>query len=228
MSWVAILSYIISAYARLLRQGDQHRGRAVVDKRWCILTDALPHELTVGGEEFPIDVRTSTAPSTACRKLREDIPEEAKLSLPAQAPPDCRTPLMLWIRPWDTSQALLLKKEPKRGKPDFDYFQDAELISAAFPAGIRPRIGRADRMHWWRFLSLLGGASSSTRFMEVVGIRTMEIDPKESAESKAKKRKAKKAVAEGHPKRRREEERRPSGLQLAGFVRLIWQGYDGQ
>lgn len=165
-----------------------------MDKRWCILTDALPHELTVGGEKFPIDVRTSTA-LNCLRKLREDIPEEAKLSYLLR-----RLGLPNTLDALDTALGYLAgppteEKEPKRGKPDFDYFQDAELISAAFQQAYGLGLDELTQMHWWRFLSLLGGLPSSTRFMEVVGIRTMEIDPKESAESKLKKRKAKKAVA---------------------------------
>lgn len=165
-----------------------------MDKRWCILTDALPHELTVGGEKFPIDVRTSTA-LNCLRKLREDIPEEAKLSYLLR-----RLGLPNTLDALDTALEYLAgppaeEKEPKRGKPDFDYFQDAELISAAFQQAYGLGLDELTQMHWWRFLSLLGGLPSSTRFMEVVGIRTMEIDPKESAESKSKKRKAKKAVA---------------------------------
>lgn len=165
-----------------------------MDKRWCILTDALPHELTVGKERFPIDVRTSTA-LNCLRKLREDIPEEAKLSYLLR-----RLGLPNTLDALDTALGYLAgppaeEKEPKRGKPDFDYFQDAELISAAFQQAYGLGLDELTQMHWWRFLSLLGGLPSSTRFMEVVGIRTMEIDPKESAESKAKKLKAKKAVA---------------------------------
>ena len=55
-----------------------------MDKRWCILTDALPHELTVGKERFPIDVRTSTA-LNCLRKLRGH-PRRGQALLPAQAP----------------------------------------------------------------------------------------------------------------------------------------------
>ncbi len=186
-----------------------------MDKRWCILTDALPHELTVGGEKFPIDVRTSTA-LNCLRKLREDIPEEAKLSYLLR-----RLGLPNTLDALDTALGYLAgppaeEKEPKRGKPDFDYFQDAELISAAFQQAYGLGLDELTQMHWWRFLSLLGGLPSSTRFMEVVGIRTMEIDPKDSAEEKARKRRMKKAVA---LKDTRTEEERKRDVQN-GFNNL--------
>lgn len=165
-----------------------------MEKRWCILTDKLPLTVRIGDQDYPIDTRTSTA-LNCIRKLREDIPEEAKLSYLLR-----RLGLPNTLDALDTALGYLAgppaeEKEPKRGKPDFDYFQDAELISAAFQQAYGLGLDELTQMHWWRFLSLLGGLPSSTRFMEVVGIRTMEIDPKESAESKAKKRKAKKAVA---------------------------------
>ncbi len=165
-----------------------------MERRWCILTDALPHELIVGEERFPIDVRTSTA-LNCLRKLREDIPEEAKLSYLLR-----RLGLPNTLDALDTALGYLAgppaeEKEPRRGKPDFDYFQDAELISAAFQQAYGIGLNELTQMHWWRFLSLLGGLPSSTRFMEVISIRTMEINPKDSAEEKARKRRMKKAVA---------------------------------
>lgn len=164
-----------------------------MEKRWCILTDRLPTELVGKGESFPLDTRTSTA-LNCLRKLREDIPPELKvgyifkrLGLPEA---DLFSEIMDYLAGPPSDDA-----RESKGPPSFDYFQDSELILAAFQQAYGLDLNAVTNLHWWHFLSLLGGLPSDTRFMEVVNIRTMEIDPKESAESKAKKLKAKKAVA---------------------------------
>lgn len=166
-----------------------------MERRWCLLTDALPQKLSVGGQDFPIDTRTSTA-LNCIRKLREDIPEELKfgyltlrLGLPSTAESVVIALDYLAGPPTDD------EKPSKPGPPSFDYFQDAELIHAAFQQAYGYGLDELTNLHWWRFLSLMEGLPASTRFMEVVSIRTMEIDPKDSAETKAHKRRAKRAVA---------------------------------
>jgi hypothetical protein len=167
-----------------------------MERRWCILTDALPTTLKIGGQDVPIDTRTSTA-LNCIRKMREDIPEEAKLiyltsrlGLPRTAEAVAKAIEYLAGPPADEEKATA------PGPPAFDYFQDADLIYAAFQqAYAMAGYCEITTMHWWRFLALLKGLPSDTRFMEVVSIRTMEIDPKDSAETKARKRRAKRAVA---------------------------------
>lgn len=161
--------------------------------RWCILTDRLPTELVARGESFPLDTRTSTA-LNCLRKLREDIPPELKvgyifkrLGLPEA---DLFSEIMDYLAGPPSDDA-----RESKGPPSFDYFQDSELILAAFQQAYGLDLNAVTNLHWWHFLSLLGGLPSDTRFMEVVNIRTMEIDPKDSAEAKARKRKAKKSVA---------------------------------
>jgi hypothetical protein len=69
------------------------------------------------------------------------------------------------------------------------------LISAAFQQAYGIGLDEITSMHWWRFLGLLEGLPADTRFMEVVSIRTMDINPKDSAEEKRRKRAAKRSVA---------------------------------
>ncbi|MEA5031988.1 MAG: Gp15 family bacteriophage protein [Sphaerochaeta sp.] len=187
-----------------------------MERRWCLLTDALPQALSVGGETFPIDTRTSTA-LNCIRKMREDVPEEAKrvYSLSRLGLPQTIEALevaydYLAGPPSDDEMPTI------PGPPSFDYFQDAKLIGAAFQQAYGLSLDDTTSMHWWRFLSLLEGLPANTRFMEVVGIRTMEIGPKDSAEEKARKRRAKKSVA---LKDTRTEEEKKRDVQ-AGFNSL--------
>ena len=166
-----------------------------MDKRWCILTDKLPLTVRIGDRDYPIDTRTSTA-LNCIRKLREDIAEEVKaiyvlnrMNLAGSVEAFAAIVEFLAGPPADDD------KPSKPGPPSFDYFQDAKLISAAFQQAYGLGLDEITSMHWWRFLSLLEGLPGDTRFMEIVGVRTMEVDPKDSAEAKAKKRKAKLAVA---------------------------------
>jgi hypothetical protein len=166
-----------------------------MERRWCILTDALPQNLSVGGQDFPVDTRTSTA-LNCIRKMREDIPEELKFGY-----------LTLRFGLPSTAEAVVIAldylagppsdddKPSKPGPPAFDYFQDAKLISAAFQQAYGIGLDEITSMHWWRFLGLLEGLPADTRFMEVVSIRTMDINPKDSAEEKRRKRAAKRSVA---------------------------------
>lgn len=166
-----------------------------MEKRWCILTDKLPLTVRIGDQDYPIDTRTSTA-LNCIRKLREDIPEEAKaiyvlarMGLSGSVEAFAAIVDFLAGPPADDD------KQHVPGPPSFDYFQDAKLISAAFQQAYGLGLDEITSMHWWRFLSLLEGIPGDTRFMEIIGVRTMEINPKDSAETKAKKRKAKLAVA---------------------------------
>ncbi len=159
-----------------------------------MLTDALPQKLTVDGEDHPIDVRTSTA-LNCIRKMREDIPEELVISYVCS-----RLGLPVSMDGLTTAYDYLVGPPREEGpktsdKPIFDYFQDSALILAAFQQAYGIGLDELTQMHWWRFMSLLEGLPASTRLMEVVSIRTMEINPKDSAEEKARKRRMKKAVA---------------------------------
>ena len=185
-----------------------------MERRWCLLTDALPQALSVGGETFPIDTRTSTA-LNCIRKMREDVPEEAKrvyLLSRLGLPPDLEALEVAYDYLGGPPQ-YNDDRQPFAGPPAFDYFQDAALIHAAFQQAYGLSIDEITSMHWWSFLSLLEGLPANTRFMEVVGIRTMEIGPKDSAEEKARKRRAKKAVALKDT-RTDEEKKRDSQRQI--------------
>lgn len=159
---------------------------------WSILTDRLPYSVRIGDQDAPIDTRTSTA-LNCIRKLREDLPEEAKAVYVIKR-------MGVGMEGFAAVVEYLagppsVERERSPGLPSFDYIQDANLLHAAFQQAYGLSLDEITSMHWWRFLSLLEGLPGNTRFMEVIGIRTMEIDAKDSAEAKARKRKAKRSVA---------------------------------
>ncbi len=162
--------------------------------KWSILTDQLPVKLQYGGASHEIDTRTSTA-LNCIRKMREDIPQElattyvlSRLGLPVEI-----GALVVAVDYLAGPRTAVSKRNSSA--PTFDYFQDAALIYSAFQQSYGLSLTDITTMHWWSFLSLLEGIPASTRLMEVINIRTMKIDPKDSAETKARKREAKAAVA---------------------------------
>jgi hypothetical protein len=165
---------------------------------WSILTDKLPTTITVEGHEYEIDTRTSTA-LNCIRKSREDIPQEVRMiyllhrmnkDMPRSA--EAVAEAVSFLAGPQTHDP---KQEQKHKAPSYDWFQDAPLIFSAFSQTYSLSLDEITSMHWWRFLALFEGLPGDTRFMEVIRIRTMEIDPKEKAETRERKRRAKKAVA---------------------------------
>lgn len=161
---------------------------------WSILTDQLPVKLQYNGVDHEIDTRTSTA-LNCIRKMRGDVPQElattyvlSRLGLPVEI-----GALVVAVDYLAGPKAV--EKKQGSSAPTFDYFQDSALIYSAFQQSYGLSLTDITTMHWWAFLSLLEGIPASTRLMEVINIRTMEIDPKDSAELKAKKRRAKASVA---------------------------------
>lgn len=76
-------------------------------------------------------------------------------------------------------------EERTQPKPkEFDFKVDAERIYASFMMdyGIDLMEERG-KMHWKKFIALLGGLSERTPFMQVVNIRTMEVPKKDNRDS---------------------------------------------
>ncbi len=162
---------------------------------WSILTDKLPDAIEYEGIKYDIDTRTSTA-LNCIRKMRQDIPQElattyvlSRLGLPVEL--GALVLAMDYLAGPNTGE----RKKGEGGPPSFDYYQDATLIYSAFQQSYGLSLTDITGLHWWAFLALLEGLPADTRLMEVINVRTMEIDPKDSAELKAKKRRAKAAVA---------------------------------
>lgn len=157
--------------------------------RWSILTDRLPVTVKIGEEEHELDVRTSTA-LNCLRKLREDIPDGVKslyVTRRLGLPPDALDKAIWFLEGPN--------KPTGKGEASFDYFQDANVIYGAFQQAYGLTLEEVTNLHWWAFLALLEAIPSGTRFMDIVGIRTMEIYPDDSADVRRRKLRAKASVA---------------------------------
>ena len=60
------------------------------------------------------------------------------------------------------------------GQRVIDFTQDADYIKSAFMQAYNLNIEKAT-LHWWSFLSLLGGLPEDTRLMQIVSIRARPI-----------------------------------------------------
>ncbi len=61
------------------------------------------------------------------------------------------------------------------GKRLYSYKQDADLIYCAFYAQYHIDLEK-ENMHWWKFLTLFGGLDESSRFMQIVRLRSMDLN----------------------------------------------------
>ena len=71
------------------------------------------------------------------------------------------------------------KRSSSNQKPQYDLEKDAEYIYASFlyDYGI-DLFEQQGKMHWKKFKALLAGLSEDSKFMKVIGYRTMEIPNK--------------------------------------------------
>jgi len=161
---------------------------------WCILTDALPEYIDVGGNQIKIDTRASTAIDCSARISSGD-PDVIKLQYVCK-----RFGVPVSIEGFKAAVKFIQgpgesKKSARPSEKVMDYIQDADLIISAFQQTYSMQYSEVVSLHWWHFLALFHGLPHDTRIMEVIRIRSMTINPKDSADEKRRKRELKKAVA---------------------------------
>lgn len=61
------------------------------------------------------------------------------------------------------------------GKRLYSYSQDADLIYCAFYAQYHIDLEK-ENMHWWKFLALFRGLDENSRFMQIVRLRSMDLN----------------------------------------------------
>jgi hypothetical protein len=73
-------------------------------------------------------------------------------------------------------QVLFPNNGGSNGKSYFDFDQDAAIIYASFLQDYKMDLFEMQgKLHWQKFLALLGNLSDDTKFKEVVGIRAQKI-----------------------------------------------------
>lgn len=163
-------------------------------------TSALPTSVTIAGRAYPI--RHDFRDGIRFEELMYDqrVPDGAKVALA----------LEVWFTtapPEDLGLVLAAMMDFYRcGKPDpqgadataqlYSYTYDYDLIYAAFlqQYGI-DLLAPATALHWWQFRAMFLGLEQTTRFMEVVGYRSMSIPDGASREYRAHVRKMKRVFA---------------------------------
>ena len=177
---------------------------------FSLIIHRLPASAEANTREYELDTRTMKA-LQAYAVIEEDdetIPEEVKLSKVMALMLSPRASLKLAKHPEDAAEVYRKIADFLRGWPEeprkagrhkaeeiFSYSEDHALIVAAFRQAYGISLDELRAMHWWEFRALLSGIPEDTSLSKIMGIRAMEIDPKEPPKVKAAKRNAKEAAA---------------------------------
>lgn len=169
---------------------------------FSLLTHALPTSIDVDGVSYAIDPRTTKA--LQCFLISEDdsVPLYVRMSVVVQN----MIPSWQALKPEQTEDAYkslcsflggypAQRKRRKDNKQTLSYEQDHALIVASFRQAYGLSLQDIKALHWWEFLALLSGLPADTRLAGVMDIRGMDINPKDSAEVRMAKIKAKQDVA---------------------------------
>lgn len=92
-------------------------------------------------------------------------------------------------------------------KPDMDLLYDEKYIIASFMSDYQMDLSRIEYLHWWQFVTLVGGLTNDCILNRVREIRTMDLkDYKGKARQKLQKAKEQLALPHKHYKLSKEEE----------------------
>jgi hypothetical protein len=151
-----------------------------------ILTDALPTQVTVGGEvcpintEFYVGVQFELLMQDPDKTHREKVAEALDLYYP-RPPRDLEGGIeqMLWFyrcgAPRDADDEAGETKAPApTPKKAYDFEQDGDLIFAAFYEAYGIDLTETD-LHWWKFRALFAGLPSTCAIKTIMGYRTADL-----------------------------------------------------
>lgn len=146
-----------------------------------LLTDALPSFMPSPFGDIPIDTRWHVQIDVQDHLEDTSIPEAVRLDyfrsriIKADCPASAIPVLVASWQVWASASDERLdagRARPKKGKV-FDFWNDARLIIAGFQQAYSINLLESD-MHWYRFLCLLEGLPSSTKFAERLETRARE------------------------------------------------------
>lgn len=135
------------------------------------LYDKLPTSLTYKGRKYKLNLSFDRVLEMFDLQGRTDLSDAAKLE----------ASLFLLVKTRHRPDVGLLEAviglltEPGRqadNKRSFDFRQDAKYIYSAFMQAYGIDLfEQRDKLHWWKFLAMLNGLPSDTRFSEIVQLR---------------------------------------------------------
>lgn len=185
-----------------------------------LLTDGLPGAVEIGGVRWPIrtDFRVGIEFELTMLDPERSVEEKVARTLELYYP---KIPYDLTAAVSAAMAFYCCGREPENKKseaeparpPLYDFEYDGALILAAF----RQQYGidlLAARLHWWAFKALLKGLTADTLFMQVVGWRGEEIDPKAPAKSRERLEKLKRIYAIPERRSAAEQQTRDEVMQV--------------
>lgn len=134
------------------------------------LYEKLPDSVVVNGRKIKLDLDFRNVLRMMNILATDDLTDEAREWLAMKC--ICRRPRKGML----PAVRQLLFPHAKKSNRDriMDYNQDADLIRAAFQQAYGIDL-YSERLHWFRFSSLLAGIPEGTRFSDVIGIRSRPI-----------------------------------------------------
>ncbi|MDO4842474.1 MAG: Gp15 family bacteriophage protein [Phoenicibacter congonensis] len=162
------------------------------------LCDALPYSVEVDGQEYRLTPAFDNVLQMYAQLDDEDLTDAERMELMLyyltdNGPQDARVLTAACEALFPTE-----RKPKAAAKKAFDFVQDADLIYAGFMQAYGlDLIDQQGKLHWLKFLALLQGLPSNTRFREVVEIRLRPLPAptKYNAEERAQLLRAKQSVA---------------------------------
>lgn len=179
-----------------------------MDRFFCFLSESLPKNIILNGQELALDVSTSAAVSCLLFLKNGTVSDNSKaffcsLRLLGLSFEEVLTRTGCSAADLDKALGEFLAGAPRKRSvstekeqaPLFDFAQDSGAIAAAFRQNYGLSAEEVQSLHWWEFLTLFENLSGDTAFNSIKEIRAMKIDTKrDSPERIASIRKAKKAV----------------------------------
>lgn len=158
-----------------------------------LLTEPLPTSLLLGSRLVGIDARWHVQIDVADHIADPEIPEPQKVAyLFKRFYRTGITPALASeaIRAWNEFYSMrdprleAGRAKPRVHRPCLDFYNDARIIVASFQSAYGIDLFSSD-MHWWRFLCLLEGLSSSSALSERISLRARKPESGKYANAKA-------------------------------------------
>ncbi len=144
-----------------------------------LLTEKLPTELIICGEKCPINTDFRVwIKFTQILKGKEDLYEKTlqvfSLIFPEKLPKNMGEALKEIMAFYSPVSLKGTKGKKTQGRSIYDYDYDGEMIAAAFMQQYGINLSECD-MHWHMFRAYFDNLSDETRFVKVLGYRSVKL-----------------------------------------------------
>lgn len=160
----------------------------------CLITESLPHEITIDGEAYAIDTdfRTWIKFGEILKNVKYNPVQTAAEAImlcikSKQLPPKADITLNALLKFYSMG---FVQNEPERksgsehGKSVYDFVYDAKYIFAAFFSQYGIDLTEAN-MHWFKFCALFQGLSEDEKISKIIGYRSTKLSDIKDRKQKA-------------------------------------------